>query len=382
MKMLKDNLGDDFDEWSRVADKAIDGEQEQELIGMSSTFTDPFNSNLTLVKLVNMLYELNVTQGCTGLLWATEDGTVIQGRGFDDLSHHFSSLPSKDAEASSTSHLKEVANDVQPIFEVVFKRAGKPLYIATTSPGMVGFHTAMRFGGWSFAQNTRLSKVLDPQTKKLNLAAARKGGRPHGLAVRRVMDNTPDFESAMQKLYSAKYMAPLYMILGGTKPYEGAVLTLDRLGEHEQGTPPIFRLNESDWHIVQTNDDIGQPALDMRRPIADGLFMVMDRKQTSVGSTFKFLRSPPFFWTPTVFTSVMVPTSGYYHTVLSTDSEPVVSSVLGSSTMLLETGAEVKPHAYSTFQQSLRGARPDLSAEISSFLQLSTDLAASRKTEL
>merc|ERR1719440_2463504 len=211
-------LGDKLSEWFDVADRSFDEEATQEIEGIVLAVND-----------TSMLFEIGSptvshgsTSGCSGVLWAKEDGTVIHGRNMD----YSSPFDMIDKETGKIRKLD--LDDVT--FEVVFKRNGKPLFLSTMWPGSVGIHTAMRFNGWSFEQNTRLGFTDPPQ----NLEAGKLGGGHFGIVARRIMESTDSFEEALQALYNYSFMAPQYFVMSGKGAYEGAILTIDRLGEHKK----------------------------------------------------------------------------------------------------------------------------------------------------
>jgi len=218
-------------------------------------------------------------------------------------------------------------NDVT--YEVLFKRGGIPLFLSTMWPGGIFIATGMRFNGWSFEQNTRPGNDAE-----LNLRAAQQGGKPFGLVARRAMETTPDFETAVEKMYGARLIAPQYFIMSGAGPYQGAVLTMDRLGKHEIDTPKIMRIGKSPgsaWHLVQTNDDLGAAALDARRPGADKKLTQMEQSYVSVDHMLQFMHSAPLFDPMTVYTTVMVPATNHYHTILPNEQVPDFDSLLEKS---------------------------------------------------
>merc|ERR1740121_2562810 len=119
--------------------------------------------------------------------------------------------------------------------------------------------TGMRFGGWTFQQNTRRGLLPDTQ---VTLDSMLQGGWPFGLKARRIMEQVADFEEAVEAIYTARFAAPSYFIMSGPKPYEGAVVSVDRLDQQfiypasAAVTPPVLRLNQASgvWHILETND--------------------------------------------------------------------------------------------------------------------------------
>jgi len=388
LKMVTEHLGNDWDSWSRVADDAIQGEREQELIGMLEVKDELMgtSSNLTESKMIQLLYEMASPTSCSGVLWADRGGTVIHGRNMD-YAFHFN--------MTDASGKTETLNWPNVTFEVLFVKGDKPLYISTMWPDSVGIATAMRYDGWAFEQNTRLSNDA-----KENLNAALEGGIAYGPFARDVMESTSDFEEAIALLYNASFMAPQYFVMSGSGKDQGAVLTIDRLGKHKAGTPKIHRVDSNSsehWHLVQTNDDLTYPTLDPRRPVANAILMSRTQDQVNVDEMWKFVHSPPLKNPMTVFTTVMVPKTGYYHTILPHERAPTTASLLDAVeatsdpavgkprlsgpvyASVLEKGKSVKPHSHAQAAHAhrkwlLRGARPDSDSDVddeySHFLQV------------
>lgn len=309
-KIVDTHFGDEVAaEW--IANTHFDEfpEYEAELKGFVALVND---SSYTLRRafLGQLLYEMGNPSACSGVLWALPNGTVLHGRNMD-------------------YRLKFTMPDGRKLdlpdvtFDYVAYKGGKPLYAATGWPGAIGpigVHTAMRFGGWSFQQNTRLLK----NEWKENLEAAKKGGKAWSWAVRKVLETVPDYATALSKLYDGNYMSPMYFIIAGSGSYEGAVLTIDRLGHHSSYTPKIARIDNSSngWHLVQTNEDLGADALtpwDPRRPMANLYLETAQQKVVSKEHLMKFLHTPFLFNKETVFSTVMIPATGYYKTTLPTE---------------------------------------------------------------
>merc|ERR1719188_2124360 len=95
-------------------------------------------------------------------------------------------------------------------------RGGQPLYTSVTWPLQLGIHTALRFGGWSFEQNTRRSG----NDMQEDLAALQKGGLQAGMFARKAMETIPDFETAVHTLWNGNWAAPQYFIMAGAQPWE------------------------------------------------------------------------------------------------------------------------------------------------------------------
>jgi len=122
--------------------------------------------------------------------------------------------------------------------------------------------------------------------------------------------------------------------MAGSGAYQGAVLSIDRLGEHLSFSPPIQYVTNQPgaWHLVQTNSDLLSPDLDGRRSVAN---MVLSKTNQTVGdenALMQFMHTPLLLNPGTVFSTVMVPATGYISTALPGEapgSLDLVASVTG-----------------------------------------------------
>jgi N-acylethanolamine-hydrolysing acid amidase len=299
----------------------FDDEYEAELAGMAKALNHPSVSTERL-KWLNMLYEMDTplfNPGCTGILWAMHNGTVIQGRNMDDF--NYDPLNPNRTLSGLT-------------FDVTLYRNARPHIKMTQLPGRVGVSHGIRFGhnslgGYAIAQNTR-----KPNSWMTNLQAAKRGGKVFGLSVRRIMESTEDYETAVNWLSTGNFMAPHYFIVSGARPYQGVVLSIDRLGQRVEQTPVPYHIlrdelntvpenyiqRKNNWFLVQTNDDIDKaPQADFRRPFANHLLSTTTRDIVSEDHLMKFLHTTPILNPGTVVSTVMVPRSGYYKSVLPSD---------------------------------------------------------------
>jgi len=240
------------------------------------------------------MYELEYSPFCSGTLAAMENGTVVHGRNMDYM------LPFT---VNGTTY-----NFPDVTFEVTFIRNGTPLMTSVTWPGQLGIHTAMRFGGWSFEQNTRSVG----NNRSLNLAAGLNGSKVYGLFVRQQMETIEDFASAVDALENGNFMAPQYFIMSGYNKWQGAILTISRHGQ-EKGCASRFS-SEDDWLLLQTNDDWCGKAEDLRRPIALKTLPSQLPDSTSVNSSavMNVMTHFPLMQLSTAFSWVAIPATGFH----------------------------------------------------------------------
>jgi len=218
----------------------------------------------------------------------------------------------------------EMLNWPNVTYDVTFWRDNQPLITSVTWPAQIGVHTAMRLGGWTFEQNTRTSNEL-----WANFDAMKAGGVGNGLAVRTIMEATPNFEDALDLINRTNFMAPQYFIMAGALPYEAAIVTIDRGGEIQPGTPPVQRMNSdhNTWHLVQTNDDQNAEPLDPRRPEANLLLEPLQNEVVDLDFVQNFMVQLPLFNSMTVFTWIASPATGYHRTILPDEAAAIKLSI-------------------------------------------------------
>lgn len=252
-----------------------------------------------LLKLWNAMYELNHPIFCTGILATTENGTVVHGRNMD-YGFQFEE-EGKMLDLDPFTHDMEVWRD------------GKVLAVATGWPGHIGFHTTMRMNGYSLNANLRAN------TYKENFYALKNGCLPQAFLMRTIVEETADYETAVDMVYNAKFAAPSYLVMAGTKPYQGAIITVDRCGSHEVTSPPVFRLSPTKWHLVQTNDDLNDIPLDFRRPMLNTFFEMHVPADVTEYFMLKQLMVPPTYNQRTKFTEVFNPSINGHATYVFND---------------------------------------------------------------
>jgi len=176
----------------------------------------------------------------------------------------------------------------------------------------------MRFGGWTFEQNARYVST----NTLLNLDALRQGFEPYSLGGRKLMDSIADFESAVNALTSMKFAAPQYFIIAGSRPYQGAAISVDRGGKRLPTTPPVQYLQQArnKWYLVQTNDDLLMPSKDLRRKSCKDTIEAVGQQAISVESILRIMQTWPVFNQYTAYTWVASPTLGTHLLRLHNDT--------------------------------------------------------------
>ena len=248
------------------------------------------------VILGNMLYEVTAygrkqSKACTSIVAEVLNGTIFHGRNLD---YSFS---------SSLRNMTIIVDFVQN---------GNVEYTGTTFAGFVGLMTGQKPHGYTITLDER-----DQGKWWMNAMEAIVAGT-QGVAAFRIRDALANpemtFEDAVRFLADEPLIAPCYIIIGGTKPREGVVITRDRIAALD-----LWRLDAENgrWYLVETNYDhwVPPPSDDNRRDPAINAMNNMTREKLGYNSLISVLSTPPVLndgTTYTVFMSAAVPE--LYHT--------------------------------------------------------------------
>jgi hypothetical protein len=219
------------------------------------------------------------TQGCSAVIAQLPDGSIGHGRNLDYI------IP---------------VDAIKINFETTFYKNGKPLFVSVGPLGS-GVSTGMRIGGWAFQQNTRM-----PNDSAEHLKNAKTGALPYGMVLREILETTPDYSTALQKLESTRFMAGSYFSLSGTKGNEGAIFAADANIVHSLPYPTTLTLDSGigRWFLVQTNDDQWNVPHDWRRPLAVARMNEVQKDTMSMDTIENMMRTFPLMTEATVFTAI------------------------------------------------------------------------------
>jgi len=227
--------------------------------GEITSGADSLNISYGQAVLLNLIYE--VEAGCTSIIAQDPQGKIYHGRNLD---------------FKLASTLRKLAIDVD------FQRGGKTLYRGTTFAGYVGLLTGMRPGAFSISADQRNSGYL---FENLLEALFIPGTTAAAFLIRDTLEDVDIYDTAIKQLATVSLAAPAYLIVAGTKPLEGVVITRDR-----EGTRDIWQLDSpSRWFEVETNYDHWDPAGDDRRQIANLGMTALGQSRVSLDGIFDVL---------------------------------------------------------------------------------------------
>ena len=85
------------------------------------------------------------------------------------------------------------------------------------------------------------------------------GGKWMTWLVRETLENSESFDDAVDNLSNTPLLSPVYYIVGGSRPFEGVIITRSL-----NGTDSLVDLDptvDNGWYLLQTNYDPNTPPL-------------------------------------------------------------------------------------------------------------------------
>jgi hypothetical protein len=254
----------------------LNPELSKELHALANTVDITYEQAVFL----NFMYEYNAY--CTSIVVKLMNGTVIHGRNLDYESSPFLS---------------------QTTVEIHVWKGTQYLYTSVGFAWYLGVGTGIGLG-YSVSLNQR-----DAGGRAETYAALEKGYPGDLWVLRMSFTNIKDFNQADSYLNNTKVAASTYYIIAG---YEtGAIITRDR-----DAAANWLGLNQTSWYLVQTNTDNWLPDPDGRRTTAEKALEAIGRENMNVEKLLEVLQTYPVINPTTVFTSIMVPSTGYLNTTV------------------------------------------------------------------
>ena len=294
-----------------------------------------------LVLLLNVVYEL--VSACTSVVAQhSPSGTIWHGRNLDFDIPNLQSITINVRFVNRTKSGGRIRrlrsggenNNIDGHALAVERQhddENQVLYEGTTYVGLVGLFTGMRPNSFSLSEDQRWTdhgNIWDNVVEWIF-----KGGRSVSFLYREVLQTAPDFDTALIMLQETPLIAPGYIIIGGTKSGEGAVVSRERNGpadtwmidydDSDNGNDNVDddgkskNKNTNQWFLVQTNDDHWRPPKDNRRQATnDNMKLLIGRPENVSNDTlFKVLNQPPTLNELTTYTTIMSAGRNYFHSV-------------------------------------------------------------------
>lgn len=199
----------------------------KEIQGVVDAINDP---RITIQKavLTNVLYELE--SWCTSIVAQMKNGTIIHARNLD---------------------FDNPANMRKITYRASFTRNGEEVFESVMFSGVVGVYTGIKKGAFSVSENQRFPNK-NPLGLLTNLFMIVTGFEEISWRIRTTLETCDTYDCAYKYLSRKSIDGLGYIILAGTKPGEGAVISRRRFS-----TAHVNKLDADNgkWFLVQTNSD-------------------------------------------------------------------------------------------------------------------------------
>ncbi|KAL3881917.1 hypothetical protein ACJMK2_028303 [Sinanodonta woodiana] len=259
---------------------AIDNYLQQPYAGELRGIAQALNCSLGDVVIANLIYDISAF--CTSIVSQDDQGQIWHSRNLD---YNFG-----DMLRNLTVHVEFVSQ-------------GQIVYSAITYAGYIGILTGQRPKDYSITVNQRSEGSI---LENILLALLDRKAVPTTFLVRDILANVPDFESAINHLSTTDTIAPVYFIIAGVNPGQGAVITKGRLE-----TIDIWRLDpiHGRWFVLETNYDhwTTPPPWDDRRDAAIKAMNRLGQNNITVASLFDVMSVQPVLNSLTTYTVIMSP---------------------------------------------------------------------------
>lgn len=298
-----------FTEWSLgELDSRFPAPYADELKGIANA------ANLTLGDLVlyNIFYD--IFSVCTSIVAQDPNGKLYHARNMD-----FGFLMGW----NGTSHDWVVTEKLRrAVFNVNFKRNGSTLYQAATFAGYIGIFNAMKRNSFTVTINERF--IMNGGYRGIiDWLLERNNASWMSWAIRETFETIDNFDDAVHRLMNVEVVAPMYVIISGTKPGQGQIIVRSR-----NKTDGVVKLNpessDDGWFLLQTNTDPWNTPffLDDRRTPGRHCMKKMTRQTLSLPKLFQVLSSPTTLNKLTAYSVLVDTVKGKFETYIQKCPDP------------------------------------------------------------
>ena len=251
---------------------------------------------------MNLAYDISAH--CTGIVAQGSDGKILQARNLD------------------------VPEELLPFMELTFKstfvgnfqRGGKTAYKGVIHAGVIGTATGEK--PYSFTINLNERRTGSIWDHFLQRDLKHPGSGVLFLIRDALADPDINYQGVLNRMVYIPMISSSYIIIAGTEPGEGAVITRDRKEAVKPFSNGVWRLDSllGRWYLLQTNNDhwTKPPNLEPKSP-GDTLkintyerFLVGNKEMEKMGQAnlspqglVDVLSTPPVYNDHTIYTTVM-----------------------------------------------------------------------------
>ncbi|XP_038055562.1 acid ceramidase-like [Patiria miniata] len=279
---------------------------QDEMIGISDASGVPLGQ----IVLYNIFYEVFTV--CTSIVAETPNGTLYHSRNLDF--GLFLGWDVKNKKWELTERLRPL------VVNVDYQKGGKTVAKAVHFVGYVGVLTGIKPGVITMTMNERYN-IDGGFVGIFEWILGQRSEQWMGFFMRDTLVEATDYASTKTKVINAKIMSPGYIILGGNKSGEGAIIVTDR---EKPAYVEELDPKKGKWFVLQTNyDPVDKPPFfDDRRTSGVRCMTNTTQKAVGFGPLYNVLSTKPNLNLLTAYTAMMQVDTGYLDTFIRECPQP------------------------------------------------------------
>jgi acid ceramidase len=291
-------------------DKLLGQPYHDEIMGIANVTGMPLGE----IVLYNVFYELFTV--CTSVVAMDPQGKLYHARTLD-----FGLFMGW----NHTTHNWQLWEKLQPaVINVQWIKNGKPLYKSVNFAGYIGIYNGLKKDAFTITMNERFNinggwlgmiEWLLGLTKNVHFVT---------FLVRETLEQAENYTAAMEMLLTQPIVAPAYFIVGGVKPYEGAIIARDRAANGVAVFTQMNRTDPNGWYVLETNYDLNVAPLylDDRRTPGNACMQRLGQENVGFEGIFNVLSSKTNLNKLTEYTVLMQVNSDQFETHLQSCPQP------------------------------------------------------------
>jgi len=246
------------------------------------------------ILLFNIFYE--IFTACTSIVATDDGGVVYHARNLD-----FGLFMGWD----NRNHTWLLTEYLRPlVVNVDFMRNNETVYKSVHFAGYVGVLTGVKPQAFTLTLNERFN-INGGFIGVIEWILGDHSGQWTTFLTRDVLEKANTYDEAVFMLQNQEILAPVYYIVGGRKPFEGAIITRDRTS-----LTNYLEMNSTEaggWYVLQTNYDNWKspPFFDNRRDPGNKCMAEVGQKNVGIPTLYDVLSTKPVMNLLTTYTTLM-----------------------------------------------------------------------------
>ncbi|XP_071495134.1 acid ceramidase-like [Diadema antillarum] len=244
---------------------------------------------------LNLFYE--VESFCTAIVAEDKGGNIYHARNMDP-----GILLGWDIK-NKTWSVKEAVMGL--IANVEYQRGGVTVARGVHYAGYVGMLTGMKPGVISMNMNARHLYGQSGFMNFIRWIFGKRSGHWTGFVLREAVVMATDFNRTVQFLTSVELLVSSYIIVGGTRPGEGVIISRAE-GKKCDAIEPM-ELSKDGWFVMKTNYDTWKapPFYDNRRIFANKCLRNMTQANVGFAGIYNVMSTKPVLNLATAYTTLI-----------------------------------------------------------------------------